>query len=66
MPRQKGKFHWMHRRKSAVNEFYKSSGAISAMIADLSPEDLRSVVGWGKHILRTRPGWYRKKWAGGE
>lgn len=61
MPHAKGKDHWMNRRQIIANDFYTSVGAISAMIVDLKPEDLKSVVDWGQHILKTRPKWYRRK-----
>jgi len=37
-----GKYHWTKRLKQK-NEFYTLVGSVSAMIADFSPKDLRSI-----------------------
>lgn len=61
MSHPSGKEHWMHRDKLKHSEFYKSVGAVCAMLTDFSPENLESIVDWGQHVLETKPLWYRQK-----
>ena len=57
----KGDGSWIATREAWWRSMTKTAGAISAMIADLSSSELKSVVGWCNYILKTKPDWYRKK-----
>lgn len=47
-------------RESWWREMTRSSGAISAMLWDLSPRDLKSVSDWAIHLLTVKE--YKKRW----
>ncbi len=46
------------------SEMCRSSGAISAMLTELSPKELESVAGWAQHLLKSK--WYLKRWKKGK